>query len=265
VKIQSVKRIKLNKIGTVAAVFILCCISFTAGVDLTQNANSAGSSSVLPVAKGGTGGNTASIAATNILGTNYENYSGILPLAKGGLGVNATPAAGQETAQQNLGLPRRYRLPLKQDPGYMKIAEARGNETYRDNTGQSILISGLARIGTVPFTAILSYGSPTNVSTGNPWIAAKLVFFDNRPCDGGYTDNDYQLRWIFNRETGLYEFWMKFATNWKYGSTTLTYLNNVPSPSTFTPVWSTTEPTPSTETETGTVPFVCTAFTTPAP
>ncbi|MDR2799459.1 MAG: hypothetical protein LBB07_02435 [Bifidobacteriaceae bacterium] len=57
-KIQNVKQIKLNKIGTVAAVLILCCISFTAGVDLTQSANSAGSNSALPVGKGGTGANT---------------------------------------------------------------------------------------------------------------------------------------------------------------------------------------------------------------
>jgi hypothetical protein len=65
-KIQNVKRVKLNKIGAVAAVIVLCCISFTAGVDLTQNANSAGSASVLPILKGGTGANNAAGARTNL-------------------------------------------------------------------------------------------------------------------------------------------------------------------------------------------------------
>jgi hypothetical protein len=42
---------------------------------------------VLPIAKGGTNANTASTAATNILGTNFGNYSGTLPTSKGGTGL----------------------------------------------------------------------------------------------------------------------------------------------------------------------------------
>jgi hypothetical protein len=52
------KLINFRKIGTVLAIAAFGFISFTAGVNLTQNANSAGSSSVLPVVKGGTGQNS---------------------------------------------------------------------------------------------------------------------------------------------------------------------------------------------------------------
>ncbi|MDR2799073.1 MAG: hypothetical protein LBB07_00395 [Bifidobacteriaceae bacterium] len=89
-KIQNIKRIRLNSIGTVATVIVLCCISFTAGVDLTQNANSAGSSSALPVSKGGTGANNASGALTNlgaqeklVSGTNIKSLNGTSLLGKG--------------------------------------------------------------------------------------------------------------------------------------------------------------------------------------
>jgi hypothetical protein len=60
------KLINFRKIGTVLAVAVFGFISFTAGVDLTQNANSAGSSSALPVLKGGTGANNAASARTNL-------------------------------------------------------------------------------------------------------------------------------------------------------------------------------------------------------
>ncbi|MDR2799543.1 MAG: hypothetical protein LBB07_02895 [Bifidobacteriaceae bacterium] len=60
------KLINFRKIGTVLAVAVFGFISFTAGVDLTQNANSAGSASVLPILKGGTGANNAADARTNL-------------------------------------------------------------------------------------------------------------------------------------------------------------------------------------------------------
>jgi hypothetical protein len=60
------KLINFRKIGTVLAVLVFGVVSFTAGVDLTNKANSAGSASVLPINKGGTGGNTAALARTNL-------------------------------------------------------------------------------------------------------------------------------------------------------------------------------------------------------
>jgi hypothetical protein len=63
------KLINFRKIGTVLAVAVFGFISFTAGVDLTQNANSAGSSSVLPVLKGGTGNNYGNVPSADKLYT----------------------------------------------------------------------------------------------------------------------------------------------------------------------------------------------------
>jgi hypothetical protein len=63
------KLISFRKIGTVLAITVFGFISFTAGVDLTQNANSAGSSSALPVNKGGTGQNNLA----NVMGVGSAN------------------------------------------------------------------------------------------------------------------------------------------------------------------------------------------------
>ncbi|MDR2799371.1 MAG: hypothetical protein LBB07_01975 [Bifidobacteriaceae bacterium] len=122
-----VKRIKLNKIGAMLTVLVLCCVSFTAGVDLTQNANSATSASVLPINKGGTGGNTASIAAANILGANFGNYTGTLPLSKGG--TNATNASD---ARDNLGLPLAYQYNYSGAQEWLKVASSYlGGDNFR--------------------------------------------------------------------------------------------------------------------------------------
>jgi hypothetical protein len=60
------KLINFRKIGTVLAIAVFGFISFTAGVDLTQNANSTVSSSALPISKGGTGSNNAAGARANL-------------------------------------------------------------------------------------------------------------------------------------------------------------------------------------------------------
>jgi hypothetical protein len=160
-KIQSIKRIKLNKIGTVATVFILCCISFTAGVDLTQNANSAGSASVLPVNKGGTGGNTASIAAANILGTNFSNYDGILPLTKGGLGVNANTNDGKNAARNNLKLPLTERYDYEESNTWVKVASQYvmvGGNSYTYYSVWKITMMGELNSSIAPQELILFLG-----------------------------------------------------------------------------------------------------------
>jgi hypothetical protein len=205
-KIQNVKRVKLNKIGTVAAVLILCCISFTAGVDLTQNANSAGSASVLPIAKGGTGGNTASIAATNILGTNFENYSGILPLAKGGIGVDASTPTGKSTAQGNLNVPQSFTYPLNYAiPGdpvdrakYLKFASVQAPmPDQNDSRGNIVVnITGLTTYGSamVSYIATLSSRAGSQVLTGiNTCDQRGAFYIDLVNEDGKKYQRDYYI------------------------------------------------------------------------
>ncbi|MDR3128001.1 MAG: hypothetical protein LBT99_01555, partial [Bifidobacteriaceae bacterium] len=77
-----------KKLGIIFCLFLFSIVIFISG-NLSQ-VNAASSSTVLPIAKGGTGSNSASGAATNILGNNYANYSGVLPVAKGGTGANNT-------------------------------------------------------------------------------------------------------------------------------------------------------------------------------
>ncbi|MDR2799017.1 MAG: hypothetical protein LBB07_00110 [Bifidobacteriaceae bacterium] len=81
------KLINFRKIGTVLAIAAFGFISFTAGVDLTQSANSAGSSSALPVSKGGTGATTFASGQALI-----GNGAGALTTR----GIDATPNADSE-------------------------------------------------------------------------------------------------------------------------------------------------------------------------
>jgi hypothetical protein len=89
------KLLSFRKIGTVLAIAVFGFISFTAGVDLTQNANSAASSSALPVAKGGTGANNGTDAVTNlgaqaklVSGTNIKTIDGGSILGAGNINAN---------------------------------------------------------------------------------------------------------------------------------------------------------------------------------
>ncbi|MDR2799537.1 MAG: hypothetical protein LBB07_02865, partial [Bifidobacteriaceae bacterium] len=159
------KLINFRKIGTVLSIAVFGFISFTAGVDLTQNANSVTSASVLPINKGGTGANNANGAAANILGTNFENYSGILPLAMGGLGVSVTPSNDAEeshiTAQQNLGNPVTYQYASKAQGTatvYRKVANTSYSEYGGDWADQVVLITGLTSFWVAPQSFILHVG-----------------------------------------------------------------------------------------------------------
>ncbi|MDR3116769.1 MAG: hypothetical protein LBT91_02910, partial [Bifidobacteriaceae bacterium] len=85
---------KFKKLGILGTIFLLCTTCFLSGRISVANAD--GSNAVLPVAKGGTGANSASEASTNILGTNFANYSdklpasqltGSVPIANGGTGA----------------------------------------------------------------------------------------------------------------------------------------------------------------------------------
>ncbi|MDR0788834.1 MAG: hypothetical protein LBN03_01390 [Bifidobacteriaceae bacterium] len=80
---------------TLFSVLILFCLTLTSGIVLGINfenkrvsAEPLGVTTTgLPILKGGTNATTAPQAATNILGTNFANYTGILPVAQGGTGI----------------------------------------------------------------------------------------------------------------------------------------------------------------------------------
>jgi hypothetical protein len=96
----------IKKYGVLISTFLLTVLGFINGC-FTQ-VSAATNTTVLPIAKGGTGSNSASGAATNILGSNYANYSGILPVAKGGTGAGINDTKTLFQAQKNLGLPPTY-------------------------------------------------------------------------------------------------------------------------------------------------------------
>jgi hypothetical protein len=168
-RLTSLKKFKLKKIGTVLTVLVFGVVSFTAGVDLTNKANSATSASVLPINKGGTGANNASGAATNILGTNFGNYSGVLPITKGGTGINIVPSPEASTifaktqAQRNLNNVQRtmYRFyyVANSAPKYIKLAQTAAADAGNDNRDIVALITGLdSTVWGMPFTYMLSVG-----------------------------------------------------------------------------------------------------------
>jgi hypothetical protein len=185
------KSINFRKIGTVLAIAVFGFISFTAGVDLTQNANSTASSSALPISKGGTGGKTAPIAAANILGTNFENYSGILPVANGGLGADISTVDGKLQAQSNLNVINSY--------SYYDEVETRSNNYFRiasvvlrdssGNTGnadhQTVLAEGLTNHQFLPFAFLISVTGRGYVNGNWKPIITSL----NNLCIGNATSN----------------------------------------------------------------------------
>jgi hypothetical protein len=76
---------RLQRVGIVLSVIILSVISFVSGVNITQNANSTSSSSILPISKGGTG--KSSFTSEQVLIGNGAN-----PLTS--RAIDASPSAG---------------------------------------------------------------------------------------------------------------------------------------------------------------------------
>ncbi|MDR3116541.1 MAG: hypothetical protein LBT91_01690 [Bifidobacteriaceae bacterium] len=105
-----------------------------------NNAWASQNTNILPIAKGGTNANTASGAATNILGTNFANYSGILPIAKGGTDATAAKNALLNLNQEN---PNNYLqlVYMRQNKnGVKKIAEYKLNEIDANDPSQRSLL-----------------------------------------------------------------------------------------------------------------------------
>ncbi|MDR3128272.1 MAG: hypothetical protein LBT99_02975 [Bifidobacteriaceae bacterium] len=110
----------IKKYGVLISAFLLAILGFINSC-FTQ-VNAASSSTVLPIAKGGTDSNSASGAATNILGTNFANYSGKLPasqltgsvpIANGGTG-----GTNISQARANLKIPIIYKYLNHDNWGY---------------------------------------------------------------------------------------------------------------------------------------------------
>ncbi|MDR3116323.1 MAG: hypothetical protein LBT91_00565 [Bifidobacteriaceae bacterium] len=101
------KILKLKKLATAFNIFILVSLGFISG-NYIQVSAADSSAAVLPITRGGTGANSETSAAANILSTNFANYNGVLPVAKGGTGSNINDTKSLFQAQINLGLPPTY-------------------------------------------------------------------------------------------------------------------------------------------------------------
>jgi hypothetical protein len=147
-----------KKLGIIFCLFLFGVVTFISG-NLTQ-INATSSSTVLPVAKGGTGSNSASGAATNILCTNYANYSGILPVAKGGTGGN-----NALQAQRNLQIGEFYQYPFGENViSYIRVSAVKINNTSNGKTNQTIIISGIYPFGGLGVTAMLETSGRSNTA-----------------------------------------------------------------------------------------------------
>ncbi|MDR3152103.1 MAG: hypothetical protein LBT85_01375 [Bifidobacteriaceae bacterium] len=186
---------------------------------------------VLPTKKGGTNANTASQAATNILGSNFANYSEILPLEKGGTG--ATTNLG---AQYNLGLNPVYKANSGTGKSmYIKIATVKLGD--KENcTNQIVQIAGMSDWGTLPFTYLLYISGNNNLNT----IPAKIYTLN--------TDTIYELPHIFSigyidRTVSNINYRdIYFLTGSWNNITYFQFLINNPENSQFTTYYSNTEP-----------------------
>ncbi|MDR3128044.1 MAG: hypothetical protein LBT99_01780 [Bifidobacteriaceae bacterium] len=152
-------KFSFKKLGAILCLFLIGIVTFISG-NLAQ-VSAATSSTVLPVAKGGTGSNSASGAATNILGRDFTNYSGKLPasqltgsvpIANGGTG-----AINGATARANLEVSQSY--VYQQQHGdyieYVRVAMTQIAGLASGYNTQTSIISGLDRSSNNPMTVIL--------------------------------------------------------------------------------------------------------------
>jgi hypothetical protein len=134
---------RIKKIGTALTILTFGLICGIGGYELRSSTDSA--SSVLPISKGGTGGKTANDAASNILGSDFENYDGVLPLAKGGVGVDATNRDGKIQAQRNLGIENQtytYQRSTDNTGLWLKVASVKYDTSTGGRGNQTVLITG---------------------------------------------------------------------------------------------------------------------------
>ncbi|MDR3116861.1 MAG: hypothetical protein LBT91_03425 [Bifidobacteriaceae bacterium] len=143
IKKAYIKRLGVKKLGVWGIIFLLCTATFISGFSI--NSYAASSSTVLPIARGGTNANTAAQASSNILGSNFANYSGVLPAAKGGTGSDQSSFG---MAAHNLNSLPRYTYPMGSpfwivEKAYIKVGEMELTESYpKIMNAQDIYITG---------------------------------------------------------------------------------------------------------------------------
>ncbi|MDR3127835.1 MAG: hypothetical protein LBT99_00695 [Bifidobacteriaceae bacterium] len=175
-----------KKLGAILCLFLFGIVTFVSG-NLSQ-VNAASSSTVLPVAKGGTGSNSASGAATNILGDNYANYSGILPIAKGGTGANSAIQA-----QRNLQIGESYQYPVDTQSSsmYVRAGAVKIDTSSNGQATQVSIVSGITAFGNYTETVMVEMSGRIN------W--ARLSMLTIGKCDVWlyyYDDNNIRYYYI---------------------------------------------------------------------
>ncbi|MDR3116927.1 MAG: hypothetical protein LBT91_03770 [Bifidobacteriaceae bacterium] len=131
------KKQAFKRLGVLGIIFLFGTAAFISGFSI--NSYAASSSTVLPIARGGTNANTAAQASSNILGSNFANYNGVLPVAKGG-----TNAGTVDMAKNNLQIPA---YPLRTT--YCSTTECASYDKVTENitsfwacSSQSLMFSG---------------------------------------------------------------------------------------------------------------------------
>ncbi|MDR3116859.1 MAG: hypothetical protein LBT91_03415 [Bifidobacteriaceae bacterium] len=178
------KKRAFRKLGVLGIIFLFGTAAFISGFSI--NSYAASSSTVLPIARGGTNANTAAQASSNILGSNFANYEGVLPSSKGGAGFSEINASGNNTLTS---LPKfTYAINTahqwKVNSAYIKVGTSLLTGNYVNTLSvQSIYIIGFteAQGGTgIPLEYMLTIKpwpnagvTPETASTSNVTVSIK--------------------------------------------------------------------------------------------
>ncbi|MDR3152629.1 MAG: hypothetical protein LBT85_04160 [Bifidobacteriaceae bacterium] len=145
------KKRAVKKFGILGIVFLFGVSAFISGYNI--NSYAASSNAVLPIIRGGTNANTASEAAANILGGNFDNYEGVLPVEKGG-----TAGTDYITAQNNLNLMPSFSYTDRQpNTWYYRIGQVRASASENwTNSSFTVVISANASVWMQQSTYLLT-------------------------------------------------------------------------------------------------------------
>jgi hypothetical protein len=180
------KLINFRKIGTVLAVMIFGFISFTAGVDLTNKANSATSASVLPVNKGGTGANNAKGARTNLeVASTAEMDTAITDI------TDMKPAAPNKSTGES-------------NPTYARLLNNIGEHTYQRLYKMDFAINEYQRYEDGTLTIRFLYSATANRTLNR---ADFCIEHDN--YNGNYAPAPTYYVAVYKDANDVYSIWIK--------------------------------------------------------
>ncbi|MDR3152299.1 MAG: hypothetical protein LBT85_02405 [Bifidobacteriaceae bacterium] len=193
------KKQAVKKFGILGIIFLFGISAFISGYNI--NSYAASSNAVLPIIRGGTNANTASEAAANILGTNFDNYEGVLPSSKGGAGFNEVNPSADNTLTS---LPKfTYSISTakqwKVNSAYIRVGTSLLTGNYVNTLSvQSIYIIGFteAQSGTgVPLEYML---------TIKPWANAGITPETASTSDVTVSIKSYSINCNSNNYIGYY-------------------------------------------------------------